>query len=346
MVSHDPALTALLKSNPLFSLVEPAEMQELHPLLHPVTLEAGQVLFRERTVGDGMWILGKGPEVSISQRRGNRPMVIAYARDGETVGEMALIDDGFRSGAAVVTQGGSAYHVSALNFKALRDAYRPVAFKVLRQICRELCARLRATSARIVPASEAPGAAPHPEIPSRHATEDEVNEFPPFKNLPKVVKLALSQKLQPVEMTSAQEIFREGEEADAAFFLLQGEATIFRRERKMQELGPGAMFGLVSVIDEGRRSGTARTNGPAKLLQLSKLAFNTLFAAGNRFAFQMVDMVCRQLVARLRAVNELIVTPEAPAASSLEAAIGKGTMGAEILPLELEIELSLDETLP
>src|SRR5258708_35149017 len=136
----------------VFSLVEPSEMEELVSLLQPVSLEPGQVLFRENTAGDGMWILDEGAEVSISQTRGKRPVVIANNRGGESVGEMALIDGGPRSGAAVVTQGGSAHYISAANFRALRDAYRPAAINVMRPLCTELCVRLRDTSERISPA--------------------------------------------------------------------------------------------------------------------------------------------------------------------------------------------------
>jgi len=115
----------LNKSIPLLALVEPAEMQDLLPLLQPVKLEAGQVLFRENTLGDGMWILGDGTEVSISQSRGKRPVVIATNKAGETVGEMALIDGGPRSGAAVVTQAVQRPTTSPPDFGAFREAYLP-----------------------------------------------------------------------------------------------------------------------------------------------------------------------------------------------------------------------------
>jgi CRP-like cAMP-binding protein len=96
------------------------------------------------------------------------------------------------------------------------------------------------------------------------------------------------------------------------------------------------MFGMVSVIDEGRRSATCIAEGPTQLLSLSKRDFDNLFLAGNRFAFQMVDLVSRQLVAQLRSTNQLVsglglTTQERQA---------QGDALPEMLPLELEIELS------
>src|SRR6266851_3894466 len=267
------------KKIPLFSLVEPSEMQELVSLLQPVSLEPGQVLFRENTAGDGMWILDEGAEVSISQTRGKRPVVIANNRGGESVGEMALIDGGPRSGAAVVTQGGSAQYISAANFRALREAYRPAAFKVMRQLC---------------------------------------------------------QKLQSAEIGPNQPICSEGERGEHAYFLLSGAVRVTRNGKTLQQLGPGAMFGMVSVIDEGRRSATCIAEGPAHLLSLSKRDFDNLFLAGNRFAFQMVDLVSRQLVAQLRSANQLV----SGLGSTMQERQAQGDALPEMLPLELEIELS------
>jgi CRP-like cAMP-binding protein len=348
MASLNPAAANLLKAVPLFSLVEPQEMQELVPLLQAVQLQAGQVLFRERTPGEGMWILGEGAEVSISQTRGARPVVIATDRTGETVGEMALIDGGPRSGAAVVTQAGPAYYIAALDFQRLREAYRPAAFKVLRQICRELCFRLRATSDRVAPAH--PGAVPAASrIPSqRHATDAEIGQFAPFEALPRVVKLALSQKLQQIEIAASQPIFSEGDQGEEAYFVLSGQVSVKRSGRTLHQLGPGAMFGLVSVIDEGRRSASAVAERPARLLRLLKSDFDALFVSGNRFAFQMVDLVSVQLVGRLRATNELVSGAEGSpaAAGGLPGARGGDRLELEMLPLELELELSLDEAFP
>ena len=224
----------LNKSIPLLALVEPAEMQELLPVLQPVKLEAGQVLFRENTPGEGMWILGDGTEVSISQSRGKRPVVIATNKAGETVGEMALIDGGPRSGAAVVTQAGRAFYISATDFRALREAYRPGAFKVMRQICHELCSRLRATSDRVAP-SQVTAPPSQAQSAGRRPSEAEIDEFGPFITLPQVVKLALCQKLQSVDVAPGEAICLEGEQGEHAYFLISGEVQV-TRNRQMREI--------------------------------------------------------------------------------------------------------------
>src|SRR6202158_4073060 len=297
-----------LKSIPIFSSIESDEAPELLKLLNPVSLEAGQVLFREKTIGESMWVLGQGTEVSISATppESKRPVVIAKVRQGETIGEMALIDAGPRSATAVVTHAGPAHRIDAAGFTALRGAFHPVAYKILREVCRELCPRLRATSERIAPSSGQAGEASSQLGGQRHASAAEIDEFPPFRALPRVVKLALSQKLRPVHTDFGEALFSEGDLGDSAYFRVAGEVNVERNGQVLANLPAGAMFGLISVIDQGRRSASCVTSGPVRLLQLSKANFDSLFLAGNRFAFQIVDLASRQLVAHLRTANELV----------------------------------------
>ncbi|MFZ5470070.1 MAG: Crp/Fnr family transcriptional regulator [Myxococcota bacterium] len=341
MATSSPALEQFIKSIPLFSLVEPDDLMDILRLLRPVELQSGEVLFREGTPGTAMWVLGKGTEVSISvtPQEAKRPVVVAYAKEGEVVGEMALVDDGPRSGTAVVMQGGPAHQIDATEFQVLRQSHTPAAFKVLRRICIDLCRKLRATSDRIVPPS------PHhvraPALPVGQMPGIEVlDELPQLRPLPATVKLALAQKLRLVEVEGVTPVFAEKEPADAAYFVVSGEVSVGRNGQTLSNLGPGALFGLVSAIDGGLRSASCITTGPARLLRLADADFDALFATGHRFAFHLVDMVARQLVGHLRQANELLPPPGRgrPVASK------RGEIEAipelELMPLEMELQLA------
>jgi CRP-like cAMP-binding protein len=330
-----------LASLPLFSSLEEREIPELMSLLHPAVLDTDKVLFREKSSGDAMWVLGRGAEVTISATppHGGRPVVIARAGPGETVGEMALIDQGPRSGTALVTQPGPAHRILATEFNAARASFQPLAYKILRQICRELCSRLRATSDRITPSEPVSSTSRFSDGAEERATLSEIEEFPPFQKLPEVVKLALAQKLRLVHTESSRFLFEDGEEGDSAYFLLSGAVNVTRHGRILAKMNPGAMFGLVAVIDQGRRSASCITEGPARLLRLSKLDFDALFNSGNRFAFQIVDLASRQLVEHLRSADQLLSTTlSPPTPSNLPDTPQQG----ETIPLELELDLGAE----
>jgi CRP-like cAMP-binding protein len=348
--SPNPALEQFIRSIPLFSLVEPPEMMDILRLLRPVELEAGRVLFREGEPGKAMWVMGKGVEVTVSATPAGqkRPVAVAYAREGEVLGEMALVDDGPRSGTAVVMQGGHAHEIDANEFHALRTTFNPAAFKVLRRICVDLCTRLRATNERIVPSGGGHVETP-PLATGARPTGDVMDLFPPFQQLPAVVKLALAQKLQLLEVQEITPLFAEGEVSDGCWFLLDGEVSVGRNGKTLANLVPGTMFGLVSAIDQGRRSASCVTTGPARLLKLGDKDFDALFAAGHRFAFQIVDLVARQLVLHLRNANAMLAVPGKPAGVAVPS---KGVPQLlspkdaapqpskfDLLPLDLEIEL-------
>jgi CRP-like cAMP-binding protein len=349
--SPNPALEQFIRSIPLFSLVDPGEMMDILRLLRPVELEAGRVLFREGEPGKAMWVMGTGVEVTVSAVPAGqkRPVVVAYARAGEVLGEMALVDDGPRSGTAGVVQGGHAHEIDANEFHALRTTFNPAAFKVLRRICVDLCARLRATNERIVPSGG--GNVHTPPMPAgRRPTTDVMDQFPPFAHLPAVVKLALAQKLQLVEVGELTPLFAEGEESDGCWFLLEGEVSVGRNGKTLANLESGTMFGLVSAIDSGRRSASCVTTGPARLLKLADKDFDALFASGHRFAFQIVDLVARQLVFHLRQANAMLappgraagtagVTHGVPSLLTPSEAAKEPAPRFDLLPLDLEIEL-------
>jgi CRP/FNR family transcriptional regulator, cyclic AMP receptor protein len=299
-----------ITSAPLLSLVKPEQVGTLEKLFHPVMLEAGQVLFEEGKPCDWLWVVGPGAEVSVTQAEARPGQVtVAHLSSGDTVGEMALVDGGPRSGTARVEVGGPAAVMAARDFYALRDAYHPAAFQLLRKICVELCWRLRGTSDRLVaPTLTAPRAASR--LSSERTESEHLDEIAAFRLLPRVVKLALAHKLGRVDAPDASTVCSEGEEGDAAYFIAWGTVQVRRSGQTLARLQAGEWFGMVALMDGGPRSATCVTDGPTRLLRLGRSDFETLFSSGNRFAFLLVEDMARQLVKNLRAADLLLARPE------------------------------------
>lgn len=328
MATLPPGLEQFIRSVPLFSLVSSDHLMEALRLLRPVQLATGEVLFQTGEPGRAMWVLGPGSEVQVSNAadEAGKPVVLATVRAGETLGDMALVDEVPRSGTAVVSKPGPAHQIYATDFHALRQAYSPVAFQMLRWICLDLCRRLRATNDRIRPVLP-PGKAPLPPPRGRRPTPAELDEFPAFRPLPHLVKLALEHQLQLLELPANAPLFAEGDVADAAYLVLDGELAITRGGAPLATQGPGSMVGLVSCLDEGRRSASVGAGPrPTRLLRLSDESFDVLFASGHRFAFMLTELIARQLVLHVRHANQQLSAPE-PAPDP------------GVLPLELDLDL-------
>ncbi len=349
LVNANSAAAKLICSVPLFALIGEEGVEEVCQLLDPVELSAGESLFREGEEGRAMWVLGQGTEVSVSSSQGGarRPVVVMYARAGEVVGELALVDEGPRSGSALVVVGGPAYRLDGEAFQALRTAFSPTAFKVLRKLCVNLCFKLRQTDARIV-------AVGHNRIhtprlgPGSHPEVEALERFPPFRGLPSLVKLALAQKLEVIEVSQVTPIFAEQEPSDGPWFIVEGEVLVGRNGKTLATLPPGTMFGQVACIDNGPRSASCVTAGPATLFRMVERDFDQLFASGHRFAFQMVDLVARQLARHVREANHLLPIPgQGPRPAVLSAPVGAmlaaepSMQDLELLPRELEVEAAL-----
>jgi CRP/FNR family transcriptional regulator, cyclic AMP receptor protein len=305
----NPALQAFLRQIPLFEFTLDEDTDELLRLLVADELRAGDILFREGDSGTALWILGEGTEVSVTSLTGqNRAVVVNYATKGAVVGDMALIDDGPRSGTGLVTVSGPAHRIEARDFYALRSLFSPTAFRILRKMCVDLSARLRATNDRIAPAGHhgIETIAP-PSGPIQRA--EELDVFPAFANMPAVVKFALSQRLHRIAVNDMTPIFAEGEKNNGVYFIAEGEVIVGRNGKTFANLPAGTMFGQVACIDGGTRSASCLTKGPAVLFHMSAKDFDTLFESGHRFTMQVVDLVARQLVQHIREANALLPAP-------------------------------------
>jgi hypothetical protein len=78
----------------------------------------------------------------------------------------------------------------------------------------------------------------------------------------------LASLLVPLDAARGTTLFREGESADAMYFLRSGEVTLARNHRAVLQLGSGEAFGVVAVLDRRPRQVTAVATTDSSLLSL------------------------------------------------------------------------------
>jgi signal transduction histidine kinase len=88
-----------LRKIPLFSKLSDADLQRLEGMVKEVRLPAGTTIFSEGEPGDWAYVICTG-QVEISKVSGERPVLLALRRDGEVIGEMALLEKAPRMASA------------------------------------------------------------------------------------------------------------------------------------------------------------------------------------------------------------------------------------------------------
>ncbi|MFD6176036.1 MULTISPECIES: Crp/Fnr family transcriptional regulator [unclassified Isoptericola] len=118
---------------------------------------------------------------------------------------------------------------------------------------------------------------------------------------------ALFESMIPVELTRGDVLFREGEPGDRLYVIAQGKIKLGRRssdgrENLLSILGPGEMFGELSLFDPGPRTATASSVSDALVYELRHHALVQWIAAHPSVATTLLGALAR----RLRRTNETL----------------------------------------
>ncbi|MDH3671466.1 MAG: cyclic nucleotide-binding domain-containing protein [Gammaproteobacteria bacterium] len=104
----------------------------------------------------------------------------------------------------------------------------------------------------------------------------------------------------------------EGEGGDALYVIMEGEVLISRKKlagvgfELHKKIGPGEMFGLISLVDSGPCTASCRAVGSVKAASLQRSAFNLLFNIDASIAYQFQYLIARQLAHDVQMFNQLL----------------------------------------
>ena len=128
------------------------------------------------------------------------------------------------------------------------------------------------------------------------------------KDMPWGARRALLSASRPLELGSREVLFHAGDSGDGCYLLRSGvvKAAVIARdgqERLLAVLGPGALIGELSLIDDEPRSATISALKPCELMHLTKAAFFRLADANP----QVYRQALKLLAQRLRGTNDTVV---------------------------------------
>lgn len=146
--------------------------------------------------------------------------------------------------------------------------------------------------------------------------EDVLARLPLFQNLSPASRQALDEHMRPLHLAKGQVLFRAGEPADGFYILLQGKVKLTKpsrqrdhvggvaapRESLLSLIGPGEVFGELSLLDGGTRSTSATAMLECRLCFVPRDEMNELVEQHH----DITQAMLRQMTHRVRQNNETI----------------------------------------
>jgi CRP/FNR family transcriptional regulator, cyclic AMP receptor protein len=141
------------------------------------------------------------------------------------------------------------------------------------------------------------------------AREEELARVPFFEGLTREALSLIARVTNEESHATGTRLFRYGDPGDKLFILLEGKVRISREVAGMGEealavLGPGEVFGEMSLLDESPRSADARVHERCRALVITKEAFDDLLFLHKDLAYEVLWNCVRILSTRLRDTNE------------------------------------------
>lgn len=107
-------------------------------------------------------------------------------------------------------------------------------------------------------------------------TTDQLAEAPAFAGLNRDALDAIASKALYIWVPAGQAVVREGESGYDFYVILSGEASVTSRGSTVAELGPGAVFGEMALIEGGRRTADVVARSALSLLTMSSWNYRSV----------------------------------------------------------------------
>jgi CRP/FNR family transcriptional regulator, cyclic AMP receptor protein len=138
---------------------------------------------------------------------------------------------------------------------------------------------------------------------------EKLSKVPLFQGLTAQALELISRVANEESHALGTKIFQHGDPGDKLYIIIEGKVRISREvpgmgEEALAVLGPGSVFGEMSLLDEAPRSADARVHERCRLLTVPKDAFEDLLFLHKDLAYEVLWSFVRMLTQRLRETND------------------------------------------
>jgi CRP-like cAMP-binding protein len=268
-VERGVSLRSELANTPLFGDLDSASLQTLIRKVRVVSLEAGQVLFRQGDAANSLYVIVEGAVVPIAE--GERRRKLAVLERGEFFGEIGLMTKQPRNAT-----------IEALVDTKLLAIDRRVLWKLIAKKPSVAKSILRFLRARLID------------------RQIRTNLF--FAAFAQAEREAVARQFRIFEVKDGARVVEQGRPADGLFVVLSGTLSRIDQEsgKQLGELSLGDVFGGLSLIEGQPASSDVVARGKCWLVVLSEGRFRRILEANPR-----LSRVVRRLTREGRGIDEL-----------------------------------------
>lgn len=111
----------------------------------------------------------------------------------------------------------------------------------------------------------------------------------------------LAQNTDEVDLPAGRTLIAEGKRNDTFYVLLDGTVEVHIQDRERGRLGPGDVFGEISMLDRGVATATLTTVSPIRALVMSHAQFRDAVQGQENIAVNVIAVMAERLRADARA---------------------------------------------
>jgi CRP-like cAMP-binding protein len=127
------------------------------------------------------------------------------------------------------------------------------------------------------------------------AKVERLRQIPLFKSCNPHALADIARLADEVDVADGYTLIREGTFGEQFILIIDGHVRIDRGGRTVRVMGPGEFLGEIALIDKGRTTATATTEGPAKLFIVGHAAFNSLLYESPAILLEIMTALANRI---------------------------------------------------
>lgn len=306
-------------ARPFLERLDDAARQFLLSAARPVSYTRGARLVRAGEASRGAYVIREGQAEASVLLPGGERLVVAKLGPGSLFGEMALFERGIATATVAAGTNLDGWFLDRDDFRALAAQRTPEARALQHALTVILMEKLRAMNGKVLEAAapeDAPVVMSHIADPLAGVKRVKKAAFdvapflswlPVFEGFDEGEIAQVLEASRQLELRRGHGVFAVGQSAAAAFIVLRGAVEIYARrearERRMAVLGPGQIFGFMSLLEGGAHGSEARVRETAILLEIPRKAFDGFYAGEGAISTALHHAIQRSLLASLAQTN-------------------------------------------